>query len=265
MERVLRRICLLSATAALLVTVSFSDSSAEKPVLTEEQRARVEKAIEKAKASLGDKLLTTADEVITMHVDAIGGREAIESVRTMMYRGRNIVLLSEERPIERYFSTPDLLRQQRPGGDSYTLSNGEKVYGVSSRGSMEMTQAWVPELKHARIDGNFLDYSERGITYEYLGLHAVYTEPTVFYHLRRDFGDGHVDELYFDVETGLLRMTYVPATESFRAYYDFREAGGMLFPHMWMRLFGEQTPPHLFIIDEVRVNEEYDDSFFAVP
>lgn len=53
------------------------------------------------------------------------------------------------------------------------------------------------ELRHSRIDGNFVECAERGISYEYLGLHSFYTEPTVFYHLRRTFGDGFVEELYF--------------------------------------------------------------------
>jgi hypothetical protein len=121
--------------------------------------------------------------------------------------------------------SPDRLRQQVPGGDYYIVSDGGAVCGVSSGGSTEMTQAWAPELKHARIDDNLLDY----------------------------------------VETGLLRMKYVPATEAFRAYYDYREVGGIMFPHMWMRLFGERTPPHLFIVDEAAVNEECEESFFAVP
>ncbi len=125
-----------------------------------------------------------------------------------------------------------------------------------------MTQQWTKGLKHARIDNSFLNYAEKGIIYEYLGLTGFFSYPSAFYQLKRTYNDGFSEELYFEVESGLLRIIK-ENDSSFRVYHEYKDIGGILYPHVNIRVFDSLTPPHIFIIDKMSVNDHYEDSFFG--
>jgi hypothetical protein len=218
--------------------------------------------IAKARARLGDKLLQSAEAVIARHVAAIGGEAALRSIKTLRLNGRSISL-GGERPLLRVHKQPGLIRQQAPGSQDYMAGDGQTLWYIGQTGRQQMSQPWTKGLICDRIDGNFLDYTPRGIRYEFLGLEAFETEPTVLYHLKRTFADGYFEELYFDVDSGLLRMIkYQGYDDSCRYFLEYRDIGGILFPHLNMRVFDRLTPPHVFVVDEVKVNESYPDSFF---
>ncbi len=227
----------------------------------------VQDNIKKAGQRLGEKLLTSADAVVARHVEAIGGRDAVLAVRTLMVRGRNTRFGRGDNSLYRYYAQPDFFKQARtPGADSFYVSNGKKTWSVSPAGRRELSEWWAISLKHFRIDGNFIDYQRRGITYDYRGLAGFSTEPFVYYHLVRTFADGFREDLYFDVETGLLHAVWTtssPVKDSPQVFYDYREVGGVLFPHAWMRVHDRVAPPHLFIVEEIRVNEDFGKDFFA--
>ena len=226
----------------------------------------IQENIKKAKERLGDKLLTTADAVIARHVEAIGGREAVLSVKTLMVKGRNVRFGQGDLPLIRYQKQPNYLRAMRSSEDkSYTLSNGEKTWSVTPSARRELTEWWAKSISHTRIDGNFIDYKNRGIIYEYIGLEGFETEPFVYYHLRRTFPDGFVEDLYFDIDSGLLHgvwPTSSPRKDSPEIIYDYRQVGGVLFPHVWMRVHDKTAPPHLFIVEEMKINEDFGKNFF---
>jgi hypothetical protein len=101
---------------------------------------------------------------------------------------------------------------------------------------------------------------------EYIGLEEFRTEPNIYYHLRRTFPDGFIEELYFDVETGLLLGIW-PASSPRKNiptfYYDYRNIGGILMPYMWVTVFDMASPPHILVIEEVRINEDFGEGFFT--
>lgn len=225
----------------------------------------VQSNIEKARERLGDRLLTTADAVVARHVGAIGGAEALRRVQTLTMRGRNLSAGPDEIPIIRYYRAPNLIRQQAPDAAWYFACDGTKVFRVGPEGRSEVDQPWARGLARERIDEGFLDYQERGIAYEYVGLHSFDTERSVFYHLRRTFPDGHVEELYFDVDEGLLRLIddHHPRHPSLTALYEYRDVGGVRFCHLRVqRAFAKLAPPHVFVVDEIKVNEPLPEDFF---
>jgi hypothetical protein len=226
----------------------------------------IQENIKKAKERLGDKLLSTADDVIAKHVVAIGGREAVLSVKTLMVRGRNARFGQGDLPVFRYHQQPSYFRAMRsPEDTSYTFSDGEKTWSVTPSARRELTEWWAVSMRHFRIDGNFIDYRKHGIKYEFIGLEGFETEPFVYYHLRRTFPDGFIEDLYFDIETGFLHgvwPTSSPRKDSPMFYYDYRKVGDVLFPHIWMRVHGKAAPPHLFIVEEIKINEDFGKDFF---
>lgn len=225
----------------------------------------IELNILKVKERLKDKLLSTADAVIQKHVKAIGGVAAIKSIQTMMVKARSISLNRLERPLLRYYKQPGYFKQQTPGSLDFMSIDKQKVYYVRNGKKMEMKQSWTKTFRSQRIDGNFLDYDKRSITYEYMGLMGLDTEPTVFYQLKRTFKDGYYEYLFFDVDSGLLRMIgFKDYPDSYQMLYQYREIGGIRFPMISMRVFNRLTPPHVFIIDDVKFNESYKDSFFGI-
>ena len=254
---------ILAALGLVFIFLQTQDVRAQK----QSAESFIQENIKKLKERLGDKLLKTADEVIARHVEAIGGRDAILSGKTLMFRGRNVRFGQGDNPFVRYYKQPHFVRQMgSPESTSYLLSDGEKVWQVSPSERREVSYWWTKSMLHMRIDDNFIDYKKQGISYEYIGLEGFETEPFIYYHIRRTFPDGEVEDLYFDIETGLLHgiwPTSTPRGENPRFYYDYRDVGGILYPHANMRVFNTANPPHLFIIEEVRINEDYGEDFFT--
>jgi len=205
----------------------------------------------------------TPAAIIEKHITAIGGRDALRSVKTMVIRGRNVGLGTEDRPLVRYLKRPHLLRQQDvPGATTFIASDGVKVYQVNASGRTEMKQAWTAALLHTTIDNALLEDTRQGIRYDYLGSEGTRTGPWTFHHLKRTFPDGYSEDLYFEAESGLLRMVIEDNGRAKRVYYEYRDVGGIRYPHLWATVFDGREPPHLFVVDEVRVNVTLDEGFF---
>jgi hypothetical protein len=137
---------------------------------------------------------------------------------------------------------------------------------VTPDGRREMTAWWAQSFSHQRIDGNFIDYNDHGIAYEYIGLGGFETERHVYYHLRRTFPDGFTEDLYFDVESGLLHGTWPTSShmsENPFFSYDYKDIGGILFPHLNARVFEGASPPHMMVVEEARINEDFGEDFFT--
>ncbi len=249
---------LIMLCALLLATVVCPKLEAQ----TAAPDAVTQRFIDRAKDRLGDRLATSAEQVIERHLEASGGREAVAAIETVKYEGRNIILSTETRPLIRYLEKSGRLYQTSPGSPSYLMSDGEQVYSVNGAEKSVIDRPWAGALTHMRADGYFLDDGATGIAYEFLGLEAFRTEPTVFYHLKRTFADGYFEDLYFDVDSGLLRMIRENGDETKRrALYEYREVAGVLFPHLRLTIFAGPEPPHVFVTDSITVNGPIPDEY----
>ena len=235
--------------------------------IAQQTASNIQQRIQKTKERLGDRLLKTADEIIAGHVEAVGGREALLSVNTLRFSGRFLRFGVDERILYRHYQQPDLIRSSwSPEGDTYTLSDGEKVWSVSPEGRKEQDAPWAVSFSHIRIDGNFIEYTKRGIVYEYIGLEGFDSEPFVYYHLRRTFPDGLVEELYFDIDSGFLHgvwRTVAPGEYNRTYYYDYRRVGSIRIPHIWVAVMERGNPPHVLVVDEAAIDEDFGEGFFT--
>ena len=53
--------------------------------------------------------------------------------------------------------------------------------------------------------------------------------------------------------------------KSFRSYWNYRDAGGVKIPFVFMRNMGSLEPPHGGVVEEVRINVPLDDALFLPP
>jgi hypothetical protein len=45
-------------------------------------------------------------------------------------------------------------------------------------------------------------------------------------------------------------------------FYDYRDIGGIRIPFMWVRTFDNVGPPHVMVVEEATINEDFGDDFF---
>lgn len=215
------------------------------------------------------KLAATAEEVIERHLEATGGREAWMAVKTMVLIFSTQSTGGRQARLVRMFKRPYFFRQGLEGSSRCTATDGESVWVVSDEGWKKIEENSSPYIRRASIDDWFFDYSEKGISYMFIGLEYLNGSPV--YHLRRIFWDGYQQDLFFSALTNLLteiRSDYVeglPFMRSYLSYWNYREVEGLKVPYIFIRNAGSLGPPHGGVIEEVKINVPLDEALFIPP
>jgi outer membrane lipoprotein-sorting protein len=205
----------------------------------------------------------TAREVIDRHIEAVGGREALTSIRSMVveYGGYNIS--GKVVTIRRSWKRPYFFRQEVVGGTSARVTDGESVWLVDEDGWRKIDE--LDYLRIPDIDGDFIRYQDRGITFTYLGVETFGS--STFSHLKKTHKDGSESAYYFSTETDLLSMmsNETPIGTVRSVLWDYRRVAGVLIPHVMVVSEGPITGLHGTVYEEVRVNVPLPDSLFIEP
>jgi tetratricopeptide (TPR) repeat protein len=208
-----------------------------------------------------DNMAKTADEVIERHLKAIGGRENIEKIKTMIITYARFDSIDQETFITRYYKFPSFIRQNRAATGISIATDGDKVWRISSGKWEELTNsnwAYTPDIYN-----DFIHYSTRGITYNFLGIEAI--DMHICYHLVKKYADGEKRDYYFSAETGLFRMERrdFGAGKDIKNHWDYRRHEGILIPHLFVVIldagFGQT---HGGILKEIKINVPLEDSLF---
>lgn len=199
----------------------------------------------------------TAEEVVAAYHEAIGGMETMKAVRSkrMTYRvhmfGRDPYLM------ERTWTRPGRMKTGRPGGDTYTLTEGEKSWRVTPGGRQELPPEVAASMgRFADIDGPLVGWKKKGVILSYAG--SIRYDMTELHHVTATFPGGSQWEFFFDARSGLLRKMTRPSfmmtgegirrgSDAHTYYYDYRSVGGVLQPHHWIQQAEEHT--HLFVVE----------------
>ncbi len=211
-------------------------------------------------------LASTAGEVIGRCLEATGGREAWEDIKTM------VVIFSlqssggEQLRMERLYKRPSFYRQGLEGGVSFLATDGTRAWQVSNGKWAETENVY---LRFASMDNWLLNYERIGISYSYMGFDHINGSPV--YHLYRTFNNGTIEDLYFSADTNLLteiRSDYIqswPFMKSFMSLWNYREVESVKIPFVFIRNLGALEPPHGGVVAEVKINVPLDDSLFLPP
>lgn len=225
---------------------------------------RLETVAMEFRRTQGDALFTTAEEVIARYLEVVGGREAFDTIRTMVMRLSGHGPMGQLVEIERYYKRPLHYRQQARGSESAAVTDGRHLWQVTPQGWEEVEGSAYFRL--ASIDGHFIEYEEWGISYELLGVTALDSDPG--YSVRRRWPDGSEETLFFSATSGLLtavQSEYIIHPASWFSYWDYRDLGGVRIPHVQIRSVGELGPPHGAVVESVEINVPLPDSLFVPP
>jgi hypothetical protein len=215
--------------------------------------------------------LPTAEQLIAKYVRAIGGRAAIEIVRSRVTTGTmdpgggvSLSLELSEKAPDKFLSVVDV-----PGLG--TLKQGfDGTVGWDStpnQGVQELTGAMLTAVRRNAQFYRWLRMKELFAKLEVSGTAKVGDRET--YVMKASPPEGFAETFYFDTQTGLLlkrdyQLDSPEGAISFETFYDdYREVDGIKMPYTLRRV----GPDNVLILKftEIKHNVEMDDAKFAKP
>ena len=218
----------------------------------------------------------SVDEVIAKHIEALGGMDKLKAVNTVRMTGKMTVGPGIEAPVVMEIKRPSSMRldftvQGMTGTQAYDGKVGWTL--MPFQGSTTPQPMAGEELQmmaeQADIDGPLVDYKAKGNTVELLGKEPV--EGADAYKLKVTLKNGVVRTMYIDAEHFLqvkeeskrtIRGTEI---EGETILGDYKEVGGMMFPHSMDS--GQKGNPQRqkIVVDKIEVNVPIDDARFKMP
>lgn len=209
----------------------------------------------------------TADEIITKHIEAIGGADAwkkVNSVKmegTMMVQGATVTMT--QTVLHGKGNRQDISVMGMNGFLIVTPTSGWNFMPFNGQTAPEaMTTEDVAEAQSdLDVQGNLVDYAAKGHTVEFLGKDDV--EGTECYKLKVNLKSGKPETMYFDTKSYMLIRTVavqkangqeMEVTTNFSNYEKLPE--GILMPKSIGLPFGEMN------ITKVTINGPVDESIF---
>ena len=218
----------------------------------------------------------TADDIIAKNIQARGGMEKLKSVETLRsvssYRtGRGLrVAYVQENKRPNKVREEDIV-QGTAQVEAYDGKTGWQVSPFQGRKDPELLSEddLKPLLEDADIDGQLIDYKQKGYNVELVGHDSV--EGTDCYKIKLTMTNGTVLYYYLDTDSNLelkvetQRMIRGAVHESETYFGDYERVNGIYFP--FAIEVAEKGSPNrtAYTVEKVEINVPLDDGRFAVP
>ena len=212
--------------------------------------------------------LPSADDILNKYIQALGGRQAIERIKSRVSKGTITLSNGISVEFEQYQSAPDKFYQivKSPFGTNELGFNGATGWIKTPRGVNEIkgqSAADLDEFKLLRLKDELTRTRVTGK--DKIGDREVYV-------VTAETNDGKRVRLFFNSETGLLlrRISYttnmiavIPAQIDFG---DYREVDGIKFPFSWqISSVDFQVPVSVKKLTDIKINVPVDESKFNMP
>jgi outer membrane lipoprotein-sorting protein len=218
----------------------------------------------------------TLDQVLANHYEALGGLDAIKGMDTATFVGRMAMGPGAEAPFKMFFKRPMMARMEftMQGMTGIQAYDGETAWmimpfmGKSDPEVMAEDQAKNMQ-EQADIDGPLVDWQEKGHKVELIGLEDV--DGTEAYKIKVDLANGDVRYHYLDSEYFITikqegKTTMQGNEVEFETILsDYKEVGGLMFPHSVESKPKGAPAGQVITIDEIEVGIEVSDDLFAMP
>jgi hypothetical protein len=220
-------------------------------------------------------LAQTVDEVIAKANDARGGLEKMKAVQSVRITGKMTMGPGLEAPITIEMKRPRNARMEFTiqGMTGVQAYDGQQAWGISPMGSQK-PEPLPPEMakdldNQADIDGPLVDYKAKGHQVELVGKEKV--EGTDAWKLKVTLKTGDVQYIFLDADSNLeirnesRRVVRGSEMEIESTIGDYKEAGGVLWPHSIQSGAKGRPEKQVLSFDTIEINPAIDDSRFKMP
>src|SRR5438477_1583667 len=220
-------------------------------------------------------LAQTADDIIAKHIQAMGGKDKIQTVKTMKMTGKMQVQEGLEAPITMMVKVPDQVRmeftiQGLTAVQAYDGKNGWDIMPFTGKKDPEaMSGDDIKELQDQADIWPLLDYKGKGNQVELLGKDKV--EGTDTYKLKLTRKNGDVSTIYLDSDNYMeikdeeKRMMRGTEHEIETSLGDYREVNGIMFPFAVESSQKGSPEKQKITIEKVELNAPVDEASFKMP
>jgi hypothetical protein len=214
--------------------------------------------------------LPTIDQVIDKYLRALGGKSALQKVRTRVMRGSLITQGGLMAPLEIYEKAPNKSFTTFRNPMGVTLMGFDGAIGWTRSPEQGLRELDGKELVFRRFESEFykeLKLKERYPKMVMLGVAKLGDHEN--YVIEATTAEGNAETLYFDTQTGLLvRQDFTVENQQSRGtiqtrFADYREANGVKLPFVIHRSRPGFTFSYKF--DEVKLNVPINDAKFSRP
>ncbi len=211
----------------------------------------------------------TLEQIIQLHLDATGGNERLQAIRSLLILGHMTAFPNYDGPFRSELRRPNSVRVESTfrgkklihcfdGQDGWTeipTAEGETPFTLIQT----FAPADLQEMREYIEDGGspLINYREKGYRLELLGQETVLGIQTYKIGLTRLSGD--TDNLYMDVDSFLLvrteknRRIRGKSIESTYDLQDYRRVDGIMFPFFHRGILPDGIHQAI-TVSEVRVN-----------
>lgn len=218
----------------------------------------------------------TADELIEKNLQATGGRQKIEAVKSFRMTGKMVAPQGMEIPMVMEYKQPDKIRTEATlqGMTMIQALSGKEGWMVAPfMGKKDPEKMSADDVKQAEEQLDSFDmltkYKEKGHTIEYAGKEDI--EGTPAYKLKVTKKNGDISYLYLDSESYLLVRTsgktniQGQTVESDTTLGDYKPVEGVLYPHSIETQLKGMPGKMTMTFSKIEINPALDDSRFAMP
>ena len=214
------------------------------------------------------------DEVLAEYVEAKGGADAIQGIKTMQISGK-MTMGAMEFPFELTSKRPNKVytsfeAQGMKGVQAYDGETGWAIMPFMGKPDPEkMADDQLKQIKdQADMDGPLINYKDKGHTVELVGETEIEGTPVIELKVTKKNED--VVHIFLDKEYKLEVMSRAKMdmmgqqVEAETYFSDYNEVGGTIMPHALSVKMNGQVVQNLTFTD-IKTNVDVEDSLFTMP
>jgi outer membrane lipoprotein-sorting protein len=218
----------------------------------------------------------TVDEIIAKNLQARGGADKIKGVTSARLTGKMTMGQGMEAPLALEWRRPNMLRLEfsLQGMTGVTAFDGTTAWMVMPfMGKKDPERMPDDEAKNFAEESDFfgplVDYKEKGSQVELIGKESV--EGTQAYKLKLTRKNGNVSYIFLDADAYLeireesKRTMHGQELEVETSVGDYKEVGGILFPHSFESKPKGSPTGQVISFDQIQLNVDLPESKFKMP